>query len=164
MSQSPQITQIVIGVIVVALLVYRLSRSQRISVTRMWITVGILLFLFAFAAYGYQVKSPAPAWEIALAVVLGFAAGIPVGILRGHHTVVKATDRHGVMYLGPSWMTAAIYIVALGGRWAIRYFVPDTNAVGTVVGDGLLFFAMGIIAATYYKVYQKYEALDRSTA
>lgn len=163
MSQSPPLTQIVIGIAVVALLVFRLSRSQRISVPRMWITVALLLFVFAFAVYGYQVQYPAPAWEIGLAVVLGFAAGIPVGIFRGHHTVVNATDRHGVMQLGPSWITAAIYLVAFGGRALIRYLVPPTSMVGTVVGDGLLFFAMGIIAATYYQVYQKYQALDHAT-
>lgn len=164
MSQSMPLTQIVVWVLLVGVILFRASRSQRISVARMWIMAGILMLVAAFAIYSYQSMFPAPIWEIVVAIVLGLAAGIPLGIFRGHHTVVKATDRHGVMQLGPSWMTAGIYIVAFGARAAIRYFVPLTSPVGTVVGDGLLVFAIAIVGATYYQVYQKYEALDRNAA
>lgn len=61
-----------------------------------------------------------------------------------------------------SWITAGIYLAAFGGRALIRYFVPPTSAVGMVVGDGLMAFAIGIIAATYFAVYRKYEALDHA--
>ncbi len=154
---------ILIFVIILALVLYRSSRPQRTSVTRMWIYAGILMALGALLLYESVALFSPPIWQIAAAVVLGLAAGIPVGLLRGHHTEVTATDRHGVMQLGPSWQTALIYIAAFGARFAIRAALPPTSALGNVVGDGLLFFAIGIIGATYYAVYQKYEALDHAT-
>jgi hypothetical protein len=150
--------------VILALILYRSTRPQRTSVTRMWIYAGLLIAVAFVALYGSLVMFHPPIWQVAVAIVLGLIAGIPVGLLRGHHTQVTATDRHGVMQLGPSWQTAAIYIAALAGRFVIRAEVPPTSAIGNVVGDGLLFFAIGIIGATYYAVYQKYEALDHAAA
>jgi hypothetical protein len=151
---------LLIYAVVVALVLVRAARPQRTSVTRMWIFAGLLMLVGGFAIYGSAVLSHPPAWQVAISVLLGLAAGIPLGLLRGRHTQVSATDRHGVMQLGPSWATAAIYIGAFLARAAIRYVVPPTSAIGMVVGDGLLVFAIGIVGATYYAVYRKYEALD----
>ena len=149
-------------IVIVALILFRASRPQRTSVTRMWIFAVILMALGAFAIYGYERLYPAPVWEIAVAVVLGVAVGIPVGMLRGKHTVVTATEKHGVMQLGPSWITALIYLGAFGVRALLRSVVPPTSALGTVVGDGVLVFAIAIIGTTYWVVYRKYEALDHA--
>jgi hypothetical protein len=148
---------------VILVILYRVSRPQRISVTRMWIWAGMLMVLAAFVVYGSAVLFHPAAWEIVVAAVLGLAIGAPIGLLRGHHTQVSATERHGVMRLGASWTTALIYVAALGGRFAVRLVLPPTSAVGNVVSDGLIFFAIGIICATYYAVYRKYEQLDHST-
>ena len=156
---TPEV-QLVIYALLIAWIAFRVSQPQRISVARMWIFVALLTVLAGFAVYESAVRFSPPAWEIAVAAVLGLAIGIPLGLLRGHHTQVSATERHGVMRLGPSWATALIYLGAFGGRFVIRLLVPSTSAAGNVVGDGLLFFAIGIIAATYFAVYRKYEALD----
>jgi hypothetical protein len=153
---------ILIYFVLMALILYRASRPQRISVTRMWIFAGILILLAASFAYESMAFFHPPLWELAAAIVLGLAAGIPLGILRGHHTQVSATDRHGVMQLGPNWATALIYVGAFVGRAVIRIVLPPTSVIGNVVGDGLLFFAVGIIGATYLAVYRKYEALDHA--
>lgn len=155
-------TQILMWVGIIALILFRASRPQRISVTRMWIMAGFLMLLGAFAIYGSEQFNPAPAWEIVLGVVLGIAAGVPVGMLRGRHTQVAATDRHGVMQLGPSWITAGIYVGAFAARAVLRTLIPPTSAMGTVVGDAVLVFAIAIIGTTYLVVYRKYEALDHA--
>jgi len=148
--------------VILALVLYRSVRPQRTSVPRMWIFAGILVAVAALLLYESIALFNPPLWEVIAAVVLGLAAGIPLGLLRGHHTQVSATDRHGVMQLGPSWQTAAIYIGAFGARFIIRAELPPTSKVGNVVGDGLLFFAIGIVGASYYAVYRKYEALDHA--
>jgi sugar phosphate permease len=159
---SPFGTQIVMWILIAGFILYRASRPQRISVTRMWVMAILLMFIGAWAIYGYEMLNPAPAWEIVVAVVLGVAAGIPVGMLRGHHTTVSATDKHGVMQLGPSWATALIYIAAFGVRAALHMVIPITSPLGTVVGDGVLVFAIAIVGATYWTVYRKYEQLDHA--
>jgi len=162
-SMNPTIT-IIIYAVLLAWLLFRVSRAQRISVMRMWISASLLMLLAVFVIYGSFALFKPPLWEIAAAVVLGLAAGIPLGLLRGHHTQVSATERHGVMKLGASWATAAIYLGAFGGRVLIRMWLPPQSAVGNVVGDGLLVFAIGIIGATFFSVYRKYEALDHAGA
>lgn len=154
--------QIVIYAVLVVWILFRVSQPQRITVARMWTFVILLILLACFAVYGSVKMFAPPVWEIVVSVIIGLAAGIPLGVLRGHHTQVSATDRHGVMQLGPNWQTAVIYLGAFGGRFLIRYLLPPTSAVGNVVSDGLIFFAVGIIAATYYWVYRKYEALDHA--
>ena len=129
---------IIIFIIILALVLYRSSRPQRTSVTRMWIYAGILMAVGVLLLYESVALFHPPFWEIAAAIVLGLAAGVPVGLLRGHHTQVSATDRHGVMQLGPSWQTALIYIAAFGARFAIRAELSPTSTIGNVVGDGLL--------------------------
>lgn len=155
-------TSILIWIVVIALILFRASRPQRVSVGRMWAQAIILMLLGAFVIYSYEMLNPAPLWEVAVAIVLGVVAGVPVGILRGHHTQVSATDRHGVMQLGPSWATAAIYIGAFAVRALLRYVFPPTSTLGGVVGDALMVFAIAIIGTTYYAVYRKYEALDHA--
>ncbi len=155
-------TSILIWIVVIGLILFRASRPQRISVTRMWAQAIILMLVGAFAIYSYELLNPAPLWEVIAAVIIGVVAGVPVGILRGHHTQVSATDRHGVMQLGPSWATAGIYVGAFGFRALLRYLVPPASPLGSVVGDAVMVFAIAIIGTTYYAVYRKYEALDRS--
>ncbi len=161
--QPGGITTIITWGIVIALVLFRASRPQRISVTRMWVMAGILIVVAAIAIYGSERLFPVPAWEIVLFSLIGLAVGIPVGLLRARHTRVSATDKHGVMQLGPSWATAAIYLGAFAVRIAIRTLLPMTSALGAAVGDGVLVFAIGTIAAAYYAIYQKYEALDHAT-
>jgi hypothetical protein len=156
-GMSPQ--TIAIWIVVLVLLVVRISVPRRVSVGRMWFSAALLMALGAFAIYGYEELHPAPAWQIVAAVVIGLAAGIPLGILRGLHTQVSRTERLGIMKLGPSWGTATIYLGAFVLRAVIRYFVPITSPAGTVVGDALLVFAIAIVGASNYAVYRKYEAL-----
>ncbi len=155
-------TSILIWIAIVAFIFFRASRRQRISMGRMWAQAIVLMLLGAFVIYSYERLNPAPAWEVAVAIVIGVAAGIPVGILRGHHTQVSATDRHGVMQLGPSWATAGIYVGAFAVRALVRYVFPPNSSLGSVVGDAFMVFAIAIIGTTYYMVYRKYEALDRA--
>jgi hypothetical protein len=151
---------ILIYIIVIALLLWRLSRPQRITVTRMWIAAGLLMVVAGLLVYeSFRLYSP-PVWEVGAAALAGLVLGVPVGMLRGHHTQVSATDRPGVIQLGQSWQTAAIYIGAFVARFAIRAFFPTGSTAGNIVGDGLMFFAIGFLCMTYVAVYRKYEALD----
>jgi nitrate/nitrite transporter NarK len=154
--------QLILYVLIVAYIIFRVSRPQRISVVRLWITVGAAMVLPAVVVYPSVVFLHVAVWEIAIAALVGLVFGVPIGLLRGHHTPVSTTETHGVMRLGASWTTALIYLLAFGGRFAIRLVLPPTSPLGNVVSDGLIFFAIGIIGATYYAVYRKYEQLDHA--
>lgn len=155
-------TTLLVWIVLIALIVFRASRPQKISVLRMWVSPVLLMALAGFAIYATERLHPTPLWEVAIAVIVGLAAGIPIGALRGRHTEVHATEKHGLMLMGASWATALLYVGAFALRFAIRLVVPLTSPAGTAVGDGLLAFAIAIVAATYFVVYRKYEVLDHT--
>jgi hypothetical protein len=144
---------------VVAILAIRLVRPQRISVTRMWIAPILLCALTAWAIYANQLLNPAPPLEIGLGLILGALVGIPFGILRGMHTDVRPTDRRGVMYLGSSWVTVAIFAGAFVLRYGARTLMPHRGSLAATIGDALLAFAIAFIATSYFVIFRKYERL-----
>lgn len=144
-------------VVVVALLAIRLARPQRISVTRMWIGPSILIALTGWAIYATQRLEPAPTAAIVVALTIGAIAGFPFGVLRGRHTEVRPTQRRGVMYLGTSWATVAIFLAAFGLRAGVRALMPHRGGLSAAIGDALLAFAIAFIATSYVFIYRKYQ-------
>ncbi|HXM08081.1 MAG TPA: hypothetical protein VN936_11475, partial [Candidatus Acidoferrum sp.] len=134
----------------------RLSRPQRLTITRMWVQPLILVFITVFVIYSTERLEPSPVWEIAVALIVGALAGLPFGILRGIHTDVRPTDRPGVMYLGSSWITIVIFVVAFGLRSVVRFVMPHRGSLSGAVGDGLLAFAISFIVASYVVIARKY--------
>ncbi|MBV9720118.1 MAG: hypothetical protein JOZ77_12435 [Candidatus Eremiobacteraeota bacterium] len=137
----------------------RMIRPQKITLTRMWLTPLVFCLLMGWVIYANQMLNPAPPLEIVLALVLGGICGVPFGILRGMHTDVRPTDRRGVMYLGSSWITLLIFVVAFGLRFAIRQVTPLRGALSGAIGDALLAFAIAFIVASYVVIFRKYQRL-----
>jgi hypothetical protein len=148
--------------LVVVLLWRRMVKPQRISLTRMWSMPIVLCALSAWVIYENDVLLPAPPIEIAAALFAGAIVGLPFGILRGMHTDVRRTERPGVMYLGSSWATLAVFVAAFVLRFAVRMALPARGAVTGVVGDGLLAFAIVFLAASYVVIFRKYEAAEHA--
>ncbi|HTA40175.1 MAG TPA: hypothetical protein VK760_13920 [Candidatus Acidoferrales bacterium] len=145
-------------IVVVVLIVVRMVRPQRISVTRMWLSPIILGVVVAFSIFASEQLNPAPPFEIALGLIVGAIAGIPFGLLRGRHTDVRLTDRPGVMYLGASWQSGLIFAVAFGFRYVVRLVMPHRGALSSVISDALLAFAIAYICTSYLAIYKKYQA------
>jgi hypothetical protein len=162
---APSWLQFLPYIFVVVILAIRFLRPQRISVTRMWIAPIILCAIAAMAIYGGQTLNPAPPWQLIAGIILGAAVGVPFGILRGMHTDVRPTEKPGVMYLGASWMTMVVFVAAFGLRFGIRTLMPHTGPMASVVGDGMLGFAISFIAISYVVIFRKYAPpLDRTPA
>jgi hypothetical protein len=155
MSSSP----VVVYVLIAALMVWRYSRPMRMTIARMWVGPVIFLVMTAMAIWGEEHAAPMPAAVIAGALFLGAIAGIPFGILRGVHTTVNATDRPGVMYLGPSWIVAVVWLGAFAVRAGLRIAFANTP-FAFPLGDGLLMLAIAMLVTSYYVIYRKYRSLE----
>jgi hypothetical protein len=125
----------------------------------MWVTPILLSLLTAWAIYANQMLNPAPPLEIALGLIIGALCGIPFGVLRGMHTDVRPTERRGVMYLGSSWVTLLIFVVAFGLRYGIRDVMPHRGSLSSTIGDSLLAFAIAFLVTSYLVIFRKYERL-----
>ena len=159
-SAPPALT-VVIYIAAFALVLFRMSRPQRISTARLWVAPTLLTFVGIWAIYTEQSLAPSPLWEIALASVLGIALGTPLGFIRGAHTPVEATKDPGVMVLGSALVPALIYVTAFGARLLLHLVFPLGSAIGAVVGDGILVFAVAFLAVSYFAIYRKYIALEK---
>jgi hypothetical protein len=142
-------------------MIFRYSRPQKMSLTRMWIAPIIFTGLTALAIWGGQQTNPAPSWAVAVAVVGGLILGAPLGILRGKHTNVRATDTPGVMYLDASWVVLALWLGAFILRRIVQAVLP-VGVTSAIVGDGLIVFAISTVVVSYYEIYQKYRALEHA--
>jgi len=127
----------------------------------MWVTPIFLCALTAWAIYANEMLNPAPPGEIALGLAIGALCGIPFGILRGRHTEVRPTERAGVMYLGSSWVTLLIFVVAFGLRYGIRELMPHRGSLSATIGDALLGFAIAFLVTSYVVIFRKYERLPK---
>ncbi len=156
---NPVVMQVAIYLVVAGLMAFRYSRPQKMTITRMWVAPILFAAMTAFAIWGAQQTNPAEPWTIVVAVAGGLILGAPLGILRGKHTNVRATDKPGVMYLDASWVVLAIWIGAFAIRAAVRAMLPH-GSVSTIVGDGLIVFAISTVVISYYEIYRKYRALE----
>ncbi len=125
----------------------------------MWVAPLVLCVLTTWVIYANNMLNPTPPFEIAAGLAVGGLAGLPFGVLRGVHTDVRPTDRPGVMYLGSSWATLAIFVGAFVLRFGVRELMPQRGSLSATVGDALLAFAIVFIVASYYVIFRKYEAL-----
>lgn len=144
-----------IYVAVIALFVWRMMRPMRVTVARIWTRPAILVLFTALAIWGEQQMSPAPVWQVAGMLIAGGIAGIPLGVLRGRHSVVKRTTTPGVYVVQSSPLIVMIWLAAFLARAAIRYMVPGANHGATIWSLALLAFATTAIAASAYMVHAK---------
>lgn len=138
-----------------AFLLWRFSRPQKISVTRLWLSPVLLLAVSITSIYASQQFAPAAPLLLAVALIGGAMLGAPLGLLRGYHTTVMLTAKPGVMQLGASWIVAGIWIGAFVIRAGLRLYF-GSSPLGSVVGDALLTFAITLYVTSYIAIYRKY--------
>ena len=162
-AQPNVYSQLAIYVVIAAIVLFRYSRPMKMTVVRLFVAPVVFLALTAVSIWATQQINPAPAWEIAVALAIGLLLGVPLGIAMSAHRTVKRTELPHVMYVDPSWVTAAIWIGAFILRAVIRLMLPP-GVTATVVGDGLVLFGISALLASYFVIYRKFRALDEAPA
>ena len=161
-QQPPVVMNLVIYVAIGAFVLFRYSRPMKMSVTRLFVAPVIFLVMTFFAIWATQQQPhAAPGWAIGPAIGVGVALGVPLGLVMSLHRTVRRTDKPHVMYVDPSWITAAIWVGAFILRAGIRMLLP-ASALGTVVGDGLLLLGISAVVTSYWVLYRKFRALDEA--
>ena len=161
-AEPPFMETVAIYVVVAALLIWRNSRPQRMSVTRLWVAPIIFLLISVLSIYGSQLTDPLAPWQIAVTVIVGAVLGVPLGWARGHHSNVRLTEQPGVMYVDPSLVVMLLWLGAFIVRAALRYVFRTAGESVAIIGDGLLAFAISALVTSYYFIYTKYKALIES--
>jgi hypothetical protein len=115
-----QLFTLAVVVFVVARFLFRELRARTVKVSTMWVRPAILAVLTAFVVCAaLQSRGGSPA-EVALSLGIGVAFGALVGLLVTRSTQVGPGDKPGYLRLRGSWVTVAIWIVALALRLGVR--------------------------------------------
>ncbi|MBV8151208.1 MAG: DUF1453 family protein [Candidatus Eremiobacteraeota bacterium] len=153
-----ELTQVIVYLIVIALVIVRLARPQRMRASRLWIAPAIVLALTALVVWAsFEARVSAPA--IALAVVVGAVLGYPFGLLRGRHTDVRTTENPKVLLVQPSVIPMLIWGSAFLVRFAVRAFLPHAGTIALEASDGFLAFAVASVIAARVVIAQKFREL-----
>lgn len=146
---------LLIYVVVIALFVWRMMRPTRVSFARIWVRPALLVLFCALAVFSEQHSSPASPMLLGAVLAAGAAVGVPLGILRGRHSEVRATDRPGIYYVHASPFITIVWLLAFVARAGIRYFIPGAGQGATIWTIGLLSFATAAIVASAFIVHDK---------
>ncbi len=152
------ITTLVSLFVVAVVIVVRFLRPIRMRASRLWVAPAIVVLLTIFIAFGEMEERVSPL-GIALGLIIGLALGLPFGFLRGRHSDVRKTDDPKVLVVHPSIAPLLIWVVAFGGRFALRAFLPQAGPNAVAASDGFLAFAVGSIIGARYVIAQKFREL-----
>ena len=156
---QPGIASFVSVVLVLALVIYRNSRPRKMRVIQLWIFPLLLAIVTVFVAGAGMAAYPSQWWQFALAAAAGIAAGIPLGLARGHHSDVGLGERPGTVVIHPSTVVMFIWLAAFAVRYGMRFFMPQAGPSELALTDGLLLFAGSSIVVANLAIFRKYEAL-----
>ncbi len=144
-------------------------RPQKLTAGRLWILPIFLIVVTGLSVWATSVvplpgTSVPPLWMIGLAIIIGMAAGIPLGLARGRASSVRLADKKGAMIVEPSMAFALIWLAAFGLRFALRLIVPHAGGAYFVISDGSIVFAASSIVALRYVLYSKFRQLHLQSA
>lgn len=165
---SPTTTQYVIIFLAIALFIYRQTRPQRLTRTGLWLlpVFLVLITILSVAASFVAVPglTPPPPALVAIAVLIGLAAGIPLGLARGRASNVRLGEKQGTMIVEPSLMFAAIWLAAFALRFGLRMLVPTASPAYFALSDASIVFAASTIVALRYVLFSKFKELHLRSA
>ncbi|MDQ2680696.1 MAG: DUF1453 family protein [Candidatus Eremiobacteraeota bacterium] len=162
MHQTQLLNVAIVGVLIV-IVVWRNARPQTMTVSRLWIMPAFMVLVTAFLIVG-TVAQHAAIWLLAIALVIGIIAGVPVGLARGHHSRVRHADKSGRIVVEPSVVTMVIWLAAFGLKYAVKYFAPHAGPGVLVFSDGFIAFAVASVVAARYVIFKKFKALEAPVA
>lgn len=158
------ILNVITTIAVVALLVWRNSRPQKVTVARFWLAPALLVVITGFMVYSTFAVARDQLALAGVSLVVGALLGIPLGIVRGHHSAVRLTDQPGVFYIDPSLIVMMIWLAAFAVRFGLRFILPNAGTAALAVSDGFVVFAIASVLAARVMIFQKYQALRAQAA
>ena len=145
---------------VLALVVFRNSRPQKMTVGRFWISPALYVVITGVLMWA-TLAEPIPGLVVAglIASAIGLVLGIPLGIARGHHSQVRLGETPGTFIVDPSIVVMLIWLGAFAVRFAVRMYLPNAGPFAIGATDGLIVFAIASVVTARVVIFRKYQAL-----
>lgn len=163
-GQHQSAATVLIYAVLLAVVVWRMMRPTRVSAVRIWIRPALLLVLTGMAIWGESVMGHLPVWEVSAYALGGAVLGVPLGVLRGKHSDVRATEHAGVYYVHSSPLIVVVWVAALLARAVVRVLLPSAGGGVSLLSMLLLGFAASAIVVSAFLVYGKLRIAQRVPA
>lgn len=167
-AQMPTSSYVIIF-IAMALFIYRQTRPQKLTLLGLWLLPLFLVLVTVLSVAGTSLIAvpgftpPSPGL-VALAVLIGLGAGVPLGLARGRASKVRLGDKRGMMIVEPSLLFAAIWLGAFALRLGLRLLVPTASAAYFALSDASIVFAASTIVALRFVLFSKFKELHLESA
>jgi hypothetical protein len=157
------IINVVIGVAILALIIFRVSRERKFGIGSLWVFPAILMALVVADIVFTGVSSPLDIAYMLLALV----AGAAFGWYQGIHSTVRIDKIARAAYVKSSPIGVALFVAALAFRMGARYmsgsFSSSAYSGGhlspavALTSAITLVFAVGLIAGLRMFVKRAYD-------
>ena len=160
---NPAIINVLIGLAVLALIVFRMSRERKFGIGSLWVFPAILFALVIFDLVATGVSSPLDI----VYMLVALAAGAAFGWYQGIHSTIRVDKAARAAFVKSSPIGIALFVAALAFRMGARYMSGSFSS-SAYSGDPLspaialtsaltLVFAVGLITGLRLYVKQKYD-------
>ncbi len=153
---SQIVSELVIGVVILGLLVYRQLRSRPLRGNQRILLVLLLLGLVEAWGYFHGGKHSASAAAVALAGSLVLAAVF--GAVRAF--TVRIWTQDGQPWVKGNWLTAALWVLALAAHLGYDYLVGQHKDIGDIGGATVVLYLAATLAAQRIVVSYRAQRLD----
>jgi len=160
---NPAIINVLIGLAVLALIVFRMSRERKFGIGSLWVFPAILFALVIFDVVATGVSSPLDI----VYMLVALAAGAAFGWYQGMHSTIRVDKAARAAFVKSSPIGIALFIAALAFRMGARYMSGSFSSSAYSSGQLspaialtsalTLVFAVGLIAGLRLYVKQKYD-------
>jgi hypothetical protein len=125
---SQTVVQLVIGVVILALLVYRQLRARPLRVNQRLLL--ILLIVGVIETWDYFEGGKHSVSDAAVALVGSLALAAVFGAVRAF--TVRIWQQDGQPWVRGNWLTAALWVVALAAHLGFDYLVGQHKDIGDI--------------------------------
>lgn len=111
------VVNIILGVIILAIIVFRVSRERKFGMGSLWVWPAVMFALVAFDIWVSGISSPIDIVYMFLALV----AGTGFGWFQGIHSTIRVDRSANAAYVKSSPIGMGLFIAALAFRLGARY-------------------------------------------
>jgi hypothetical protein len=160
MTSQNAIITIVIILFVIARFLMRELRERHLSTAQLFIFPAIIGCGWAYLAYAASTASHVDGIDLGVRTVIALGFGIVVGVLVAHFTTVRiGTD--GKVFFRGSYVTVAIWIVALVLRTAARFAFPaERGSMSAALSNAESLVLLAFVATVVVRILVLRKARD----
>lgn len=160
------ITYLIVGVIVVALLAFRIMRARKarpVKLNLLWVGPAIILVVFGFFTAMMIYLGGPMSLTTGAALAASLVVGAAIGWWRGRFTRLEVNAETGSVTAQATGMGFVVLFGIIGARFALRYLflgnLDPRAPLSMQINAGFLLFAIGLLCVASLEMWVRAKKL-----